>query len=160
MADQRDWDKELAEIDRLMAKDKGTAKPAPAAKGGTAGPPATRAEARPEAQPSRPVAAAPRAGRRGMAVWLITLLGPIGAAALTVWPYSRACGMLLGVYLVGVLGVIAAAIWGMHTAWVSRRGIAMIVAVATLIAGLILAAAEVLPRTGYAAHALTWTCST
>lgn len=156
MADQRDWDKELAEIDRLMAKDAG--KPAPSGQEQAAGPPAVRPPA--GAPPSRPAAAAPPAGRRGLAVWLITLLGPIGAAALTIWPYPKACGLMLSVYLVGVLGVVAAAIWAMHTAWVSRRGLAMIVAVATLLAGLMLAAAEVLPRTGYAAQALTWTCST
>lgn len=159
MADQRDWDKELAEIDRLMAKDAGAARPEPTAKGVPAGPPAPRAPGAQAAAP-RPQPAEVRSGRRGLAVWLITLMGPIGAAALTVWPYSKACGVMLWVYLVGVAGVLAASIWAMHAAWLARRGIAMIVAVATLVAALALLAAEILPRTGYAAQALTWGCST
>jgi len=91
---------------------------------------------------------------------LITLLGPVGVAALTVWPYPRDCGMLLWVYLVGVAAVLAAGIWAMRTAWESRRGLPMVIGLATLLAALVLASAEVLPRVGYAAHELTWTCST
>lgn len=160
MADQRDWDKELAKIDRLMTKQGGQA---PAPEAARAGPPARRepAEAASPGTSQRPAAPASEGRNRGgFAVWLITLLGPIGAAALTVWPYPRTCGMFLWVYLVGVLGVLAAGIWAMRTAWESRRGVPMVIGLATLLAALVLAAAEVLPRVGYAAHALTWTCST
>jgi len=166
MTDNRDWDKELAKIDRLMGKDPGPA----------ATPPAGAERAGSPAAPSGPPTAAPavpdRAGQRrpaptsggtsrgGFAVWLITLLGPVGVVALTVWPYPRDCGMLLWVYLVGVAAVLAAGIWAMRTAWESRRGLPMVIGLATLLAALVLASAEVLPRVGYAAHELTWTCST
>ncbi len=163
MTDQRDWDKELAKIDRLMGKDPGKAPPAPAG-GERAGPPAA-ASGSPPAAParaeSRRQAPTPTGtARGGFAVWLITLLGPVGVVALTVWPYPRDCGMLLWVYLVGVAAVLAAGIWAMRTAWESRRGLPMVIGLATLLAALVLATAEVLPRVGYAAHELTWTCST
>ncbi len=155
MSDQRDWDKELAEIDRMLAKGGGAA---------PAGPPALPAKAgAPGGAPTEPRAAAPRpvpsGGRRPLAVWLITLLAPLGAAALTIWPYPKACGTMLYVYLAAVLGVIAAAVWAMHTAWHGRRGLAMTVGVLALLFALGLLAAEVLPRTGYAATTLHWTCS-
>jgi hypothetical protein len=160
MSDQRDWDKEMAKIDRLMAKDAGAPAERPsegAVPAGTAGRSPRAATA---AAPAGRAAPAVSGARRGFAVWLITLLGPIGAAALTAWPYPKACGPMLAVYLVGVLAVAAASIWAMRTAWLSRRGWALIVAVAALVAALALLAAEVLPRTGYAAQALAWTCST
>ncbi len=162
MADQRDWDKELAKIDRLMAKDGGTARPAPGpAEAGAV--PARQGGAEQSAAPApkrQPAERPATGGRGGFAVWLITLLGPIGVAALTVWPYPRDCGFMLWVYLVGVAGVLAAAIWGMRNAWQSRRGLPMAIGIVTLLAALVLVAAEVLPRIGYAAHSLTWTCST
>jgi hypothetical protein len=65
---------------------------------------------------------------------------------------------MLWVYLVGVAAVAGAAIMTMRTAWLHRRGLAMAVGIMTLIASLALAAAQVLPRTGYARTALTWTC--
>jgi hypothetical protein len=76
------------------------------------------------------------------------------------WPYPKACGVSLGVYLVGLLAVWGASIWGMRTAWAAQRALAMLIGVLTLIASLTLAAMEVLPRVGYARTSLTWTCST
>jgi hypothetical protein len=92
-------------------------------------------------------------------VWLVALLGPIGAAGLAIWPYPKACGLALGVYLVGVLAVWGASVWAMRTAWAAQRAAAMILGVLALIASLSLAALEVLPRVGYARTSLTWTCS-
>jgi hypothetical protein len=161
MADNRDWDKELAEIDRLMAK-QGSAPPKPESTAVTRPAAPAPGGGQPPRGSANPAAPAPRVatGRRGLAVWLITLLGPIGGLALTAWPYPKGCGTMLWVYLVGVVGVVAAAIWAMQTAWQARRGLAMVIGTLTLLFGLALAAAEVLPRIGYASYALTWTCST
>jgi hypothetical protein len=153
----RDWDKELAEIDKLMGASKGL----PPAQDPR---PVTR-DASPPAVSSGREVVAPATGHgsrvtRPLTVWLITLLGPIGAAGLAVWPYSKACGMSLAVYLVGVLAVWGASIWAMRTAWAARRGVAMLLGILTLLMSLALAAMEVLPRVGYARTSLTWTCST
>lgn len=180
MADARDWEKEMAEIDRLLKKQgisvdepASPTKDAPPAKGSppakSAGPAPPRAAASSTAVaspgPKRPAAVAPTgtpvlSGSMRLRLWTIALLGPLGAGGLVVWPYTKACGTGLGVYLVGVVGVIAAGLWTMRTAWVMRRGTVMVVGVMTLLAALALTALEVLPRVGYAANLLTWTCST
>ena len=167
MADERDWEKEMAEIDRLLAKESG--KP-PAGSPETAAParPADSARApvptpplSPPARPPQPQPAAPVATRgERLRMWSIALLGPLGAAALAVWPYDTGCGPMLWVYLVGTLAVFGAGIWSMRLAWRLRRGPVLIVGTLTLIASLVLAATQVLPRTGYAARQLYWTCST
>lgn len=160
MTGPRDWDKELAEIDRLMAKDAGKA-PAPAER-----PAALPARSGTEAAPARPgagtpAAARPATGRREVVgLWLLALLGPLGAGALAVWPYPKGCGTMLAVYLVGVAAVAGAGIWTMRAAWLARRGRAHVLGLATLLAALVLAALELLPRIGYAATALTWGCTT
>ncbi len=156
MTGPRDWDKELAEIDKLIASgDKpGAAAPAPVPARRTAGGPADTTA------PAAAPAPGPRPTRRRdlAAVWFKVTLGVVGAGALTIWPYGKTCGVLLDVYLVGVLAVTAAGAWGMRGAWVHRRGIAHVVALGVFLAGLWLAAAEVLPRVGYARTAATWTC--
>ncbi len=160
MTGPRDWDKELAEIDKLIAAGgKPGAEPAPAP--APAGPPARRGAA-PAVAPaeSPPTAVGPRPTRRRdlAAVWFKVILGVLGAGALAIWPYGKACGVLLDVYLVGVLAVIAAGAWAMRGAWVHRRGAAFLVGLAVFLAGLWLATAEILPRVGYARTAATWTC--
>lgn len=155
MADDHDWDREMAKIDRLMGKDA-----PPAAPGSAANLPAAQNAARaPERKVSAQVAHAPVAGG-ALRVWLTALLGPVGIAALVMWPYGTTCGTWLWVYLLGVLAVFGAALMTMRTAWHHRRPLAMAVGVLTLVAALGLAAMIVLPRIGYAAVSLTWTCST
>lgn len=154
MTGPRDWDKELAEIDKLMQ--------APSPGAGAAAPGdarrATGATAQPPAGP-RPASVSPVGAPRPLTVWAIALLGPLGAAALAIWPYDKACNLPLGIYLVGVLAVFGASVWTMRLAWATRRGVVMVLGLLTLLAALGLGAREVLPRVGYAKVALTWTCS-
>ncbi|HET9064743.1 MAG TPA: hypothetical protein VFN22_02830 [Gemmatimonadales bacterium] len=156
MAEDRDWDREMAKIDRLMGKEPPSPSPAPRLPGASNVAATTRAT---ERNTSGPVANVPVAGG-GLRVWLTTLLGPVGVAALVMWPYGTTCGTWLWVYLLGVLAVFGASLMAMRAAWQHRRPMAMAVGVLTLIAALGLAAMIVLPRVGYAAASLTWTCST
>jgi hypothetical protein len=160
MADDRDWDRELAKIDKLMGADPPPAAPPVVRRGdpGLAAPaaPATPAASRSAAAPS-PVGPTPRSALR---VWAWTLLGPLGVMGLWLWPYTRGCGLMLGVYLVGVAAVLGAALVTLRSAWLHRRGVALTIGIVTLVAALALATAEVLPRVGYAAHALQWSCTT
>lgn len=146
MTAPRDWDKELAEIDKLMSNQP-AALPAPA--GGKAPP------AKPAVAPPAPAVA----GKAAWGTWFKVLLGVIAGAALTQWPYARECGLGLMLYL-GALGVVTlAGLWGAVAAWRRRMGLAHTTALLVMLWCLILAAAVVLPRTGYARATASWLCS-
>ncbi|MGH7524444.1 MAG: hypothetical protein ACREK8_09065 [Gemmatimonadales bacterium] len=154
MTEPRDWDKEMAEIDKIIASGKTPVTPAAAPAALPAG-----------SQPARsaPVAASASAsvqtrGRDKVGVWFRTLLGAAGAAALPFWPYGKTCGTMLFLYLLGTLGVSAAGIWAMRGAWIHRRGVAHIGGLLVLITGLALAGIEIMHRTGPAAGRLSWIC--
>lgn len=154
MTNPRDWDKEMADIDKLMAADK-----APPPSAGSSGGAVARsggANPAPSVQRSAAVVSRPR---DAFGVWLKVLLGALGGAALLYWPYGNSCGTMLYAYLVGVLAVAAAGIWSMRGAWAHRRGWALVMGMLVFLLGCGLAAAEILPRMGYAAVAHSWTCS-
>lgn len=145
----RDWDKEMAEIDKIMAK----SPPAQLTeRSSAAGPPTAVAPAR-----SAPVASS--TGRRAaLATWLRVGLGVALAAGMTQWPYFHACGTALFLYL-GALGMVGlSGVWGMITSWRHRMGLAHTISILVLLWGGILAAATVLPRNGYARLTATWMC--
>ena len=72
-------------------------------------------------------------------------------AALAMWPYSRECGWGWIGYL-GVEGVIVAGgLWVAATTWRGRLPKMHAFSLFVVLAGLVLIAAEVLPRIGYAA---------
>jgi len=152
MTEPRVWDKEMAEIDKIIASGKAPP-PAPAPQALPAGAP-TRSSV-PAAVASGPVQTR---GRDKVGVWFRTLLGAAGAAALPFWPYGKSCGVMLYVYLLGTLGVIAAGIWAMRGAWTHGRGVAHIGGLLVLLAGLGFAAIEIIHRTGFAAGRLGWIC--
>jgi hypothetical protein len=146
----RDWDKEMAAIDKMLAATPATA-PGPA---GTAGRPA----AAPAAGP-----APPRAGGVGryarLFTWVRLTLGLLLGAAMTQWPYTHGCGLPLGAYLGGVLAVLVAALWSGVSSWKTRSGFAHALSLGLFVWGGFLAAREVLPRVGYAKEAAAWTCA-
>lgn len=142
----RDWDKELAEIDRLIA-----ATPPERARSGGDQPGVPTGAARP-APPARVA--------RGSALgtWVRVGLGVGLAAAMTQWPYARACGLALFLYLGAVGVVLIAGGWAAVTSWRQRMGLAHVLSLLVMLWALILAAAVVLPRVGYAREAAAWWC--
>src|SRR5687767_9990614 len=150
----RDWDKEMAAIDAVIAKGGYVAPsggaPAPAPAGGGSAP-------APSA-PSAPSGVAP-GGRAWMGMWARTLLGLGLAFGLQVWPWRHHCGLNLYFYLaaVGLLGVYS--LWVMRISWVRRMGLPHLLALAMLGFATWLGAVEVLPRTGYAKVEKAWTCA-
>lgn len=142
----RDWDKELAKIDRAMAR-----LPEPAA-----GPPGP---ARPQPAPAGtgppPQHAGPRAATT---TWLRVLLVLTLAVAMPLWPYPKGCGFGLFVYLAAASVVVLAGVWAAVSTWHRRRAVGHILAILVMLWGLGLVAAEVLPRVGYARAAIRWTC--
>ncbi len=142
----RDWDKELADIDKVIAK-------APAG-----GVPATPGRAAVPASGREPV---PAGGGRFpvFTTWLRVGLGLALAVGITQWPYPNACGINLALYLGAIVTVVVAGLWSSVTSWRRRLGVAHFLSLLVLLWGLVLAAREVLPRVGYARHARTWSCS-
>jgi hypothetical protein len=148
MSDQpRNWDRELADIDRLMAK-QGT----PPA-GGTTPAPASSARG-PVAGGTTPVR------RRSVALtWFWVALAVALAAALVVWPYQKGCGLQLFFFL-GAAGVtLIAGCLGALNSWAHRRGFAHVLSLLVILWAGIVAARETLPRVGYAKAEQTWTCT-
>jgi len=143
----RDWDKEMAQIDKLIATGAGGGQPSPAPAGAAA-----------PAAGGRAVAAAGPRPRAAFFTWLRLLLGLILGAAITQWPYERGCGVLLFGYLVAVAGVIVAGVWSTLSSWRTRSGLAHTLSLALCCWGAVLGAREVLPRAGYARATARWMC--
>lgn len=144
----RDWDRELARIDKVMASVPAQA-PVKSGGGGGGGAPAGR--------PAAPVAVVSR--KAVFFTWLRVLLAVLVAGAMTQWPYSHDCGVNLFLYLGAVGGVVTAGLWSGVTSWQRRLGLAHTIALLVTLWGLVLAAAQVLPRIGYARHIAQWWCS-
>ena len=150
----RDWDRELAAIDKLMA----AGPPAPAS------PPAATPAVRASAAPTAPAAA--QAARRGAApgrhaalfTWLRLALGLGLGAAMTQWPYIHGCGLPLFLYLGAVAAVLVAGVWSTISSWRTRSGFAHFLSIGLIAWGGVLAAREILPRVGYAKTTAEWIC--
>jgi hypothetical protein len=149
----RDWDKEMAEIDKIMAAPPAAAPTPPVPVGKPA-----RAPAAPAAGP----AFAPAGGVGKYArlfTWVRLTLGLLLGAAMTQWPYTHGCGLPLFAYLGGVAAVLVAALWSTASSWKTRSGFAHALSLGLLLWGGFLAAREILPRVGYAKETAAWTCA-
>ena len=97
----RNWDKQMRDVDRLLAK-------LPYADPPGAGSEATLRKA---------AAARPPTGPTVAGTWAKVALGLLIGIGMTQWPYTHGCGVRLGLYLIGVVAVLAAGIWSGY-----RRG--------------------------------------
>jgi hypothetical protein len=84
------------------------------------------------------------------------------AGALYFWPYARACGVGLFAYMGAEALIAAGALWVGAYTWRHRMAKTHGIALVMLLAGLVLLAAQVLPRIGYgkanATHPAQWWC--
>jgi len=160
MAD-RDWDKELAKVDKQLASlsDEallGNATPAPVAKGGREPARAPMRSASAESPASTPK------GTSSFGVYARLTLAVTVAAAMMIWPYPSKCGVGLIGYLAAIGVVVAGGLWSSVWTWRHRAARAHTVSLLVLTWGLVLGAIEVLPRIGYAKpdanHPATWVC--
>lgn len=154
----KDWDKELAKIDRQIASisdekllepkaSAGAARPAPADRGA---PPVARQQASPAAAAGlAPVGAGSTRGAT-LGVGLRLALAAALGVAIVFWPYRAACGLDLLGYLGAVGAVIIAGGWTAAWTWRHRSPRAHVASLLVVGWGLALAAAEILPRAGYA----------
>jgi hypothetical protein len=147
----RDWDRELADIDRAIAK-QGSVPQGGAPQRAPVPAPASGSRAQ------VPGVAAPVRRRSVALTWFWVLLALALAAALALWPYQRSCGLQL-IFFLGAAGVTALiALLGALASWSHRRGFAHVVSLLVIVWAAAIALREVLPRVGYAKTSLHWTC--
>ncbi len=97
-------------------------------------------------------------GRDKLGVWLRVALAVAAGTLMTQWPYRHTCGVALYLYLGAVATVTVAGGWGALSSWKHRMGVAQVISLVLILWGLVLGAAQVLPRVGYAAATATWRC--
>jgi hypothetical protein len=138
----RDWDKELADIDRAIEKQ---------------GPAAPASQSLPAG--TTPAAPGSVAKRSVVLTWFWTGLALALAVALPLWPYERGCGPRLAFFLGATAITLLAGFLGALASWANRRGFAHLLSLVVLVWGLVVTASEVLPRVGYAKESRTWLCA-
>ncbi|HSA56391.1 MAG TPA: hypothetical protein VLE53_11860 [Gemmatimonadaceae bacterium] len=143
----RDWDKELAKIDRQLESISDEA--LLPAKG--AATPVAKAEVLEKQRTTTTFGVMAR----------LTLAVALGVG-MFFWPYSARCGAGLFAYLAAVGVLIGAGIWSSAWTWRHRSVRGHLLSLLIVLWGGILGAQEVLPRIGYAipteAHPATWMC--
>ena len=147
-ADQpRDWDRELAAIDKVLEKQRAGAPPAP-----TALPPGSLERVPPATPRSAP-------GRGSVArTWFWTMLALALGVGLAVWPYPKACGLQLFFFLGATAVTVVAGVVGALASWAYRRGVAHLLCLLVLLWAGVVGASEALPRSGYARESRPWLC--
>jgi hypothetical protein len=154
---ERDWDREMREVDKLLAKlpdaeptlGRGVptvpVSPRPATSG-VAG-----------ASPGAFQPAGPARGRAWLTTWIRVGLGLALAVGMLAWPYSHSCGLKLTFYLIGATTVTVAGVWGALSSWRRRLPWAHSLSIVLIIWGLALAGRQVLPRI-YGKQAIPFFC--
>lgn len=149
MAEPRDWDKELADIDRLIEKPGGS-RPVPQKSG-----------PRSAGKPAPPAGSDRRAVTRKevLGTWARTAFGVALALSVVQWPFASPCGFPLMVHAGAIGMVMVAGVWSAGVSWRRRIGAAHVISLVTLLTGVVLALLLILPRIGYAREAASWFCS-
>lgn len=152
----RDWEKELAKIDKQLASlpDEALMPAAPDK--------AAKAPAKGRAGSAAPAKAEPRATTSFGVFARLTLALAVGIAMIF-WPYPSRCGLGLIGYL-GAVGVMTAGgVWASIWTWRHRAARAHLLSLAITVWGAFLGSVEILPRIGYAfptdKHPAAWACS-
>ena len=156
----RDWEKELAMIDRQLAelsdeKLLAANQPAPAAAAPAAGAPAPPARGAAKAPPAPRQAPTTTTisvgpvppGRRWMLY--VRLLAALGlSAGVVAWPFGWRCGEELFLYLGLVGATLLAGLWSAVWSWRHRAGKSHVLSLAVVLLALGAAAWQVGPRVG------------
>ncbi len=139
----RDWDKELAEVDKLIA---GLGGQQPAA-----APPPVPQRTAPGAAQVLGERRASSARREALRTWLwFVLAAGLGTALTWFWPYAVDCDIpLYGFLAAGFIFLVASA-WSTIQSWRTHSTIPHFLSIAMLFWAAWLGGREVLPRIGYA----------
>ena len=143
----KDWDRELAKIDKqLESVSDEQLFPKSAAK----------------TTPHREAIAERQSRTSTFGVMMRLLLSVTLGIGMIFWPYEARCGLGLLGYLLAVGVLIGAGAWSAVWAWRHRAGKAHVLSLLIVLWGTILGAQEILPRVGYAIptldHPNVWEC--
>jgi hypothetical protein len=157
----RDWEKELAKVDKQLASlsDEALLTPAGPAAGKKAAPTGKgAAKAAPVSADTGDVG-----GRTPWGMYARLTLSVALGVGMVVWPYEARCGFGLAGYLAAVVVVITSGVWSSIWTWRHRASRSHTLSLLLILWGLVLGAVEVLPRIGYgkpdARHPAGWVCS-
>jgi hypothetical protein len=156
----RDWDKELAKVDKQLSSLSDEALLQPAGKPGSGKKEAVGGVAKGRAPISADTGDVTTGFPWGMyaRLTLSVLLG----VGMVVWPYQSRCGLGLAGYLAAVVVVITSGVWSSIWTWRHRASRSHTLSLLIILWGLILGSIEVLPRIGYAKpnpdHPAGWAC--
>ena len=144
-----DWDAELKKIDKQLESMSDSALIPAAPKSAS---PAAKAQV-----------AAERTTTRTWGAFLRLALATALGIGILFWPYPTRCGFGLAGYLAAVTAIVAGGLWSSVWTWRHRTARAHVLSLLLVVWGLVLAAVEVLPRSGYAKPSperpAAWTCS-
>ncbi|MFL5575921.1 MAG: hypothetical protein ACJ79S_08145 [Gemmatimonadaceae bacterium] len=148
----RDWNKELAKIDRQLENVSDAALfPTPRGGGSATAPTAAAAEVQEK-----------RRTTSTFGVFFRLLLSLAAGIGMIFWPAAGRCGLELLGYLAACALVTVSGVWSAVWTWRHRAGRAHLVALLLVVWGIALAAVEILPRVGYAVptpERSMWGCS-
>jgi hypothetical protein len=156
----KDWDKELAKVDKQLASlsDDALLGPTPVQLPGKA----SSAPAKGGKAASAPAPAGEPRSTSTVGVYARLTLSVVLGIAMVVWPYPARCGVGLGTYLAAVIVVVTSGIWSSVWTWRHRAAHAHTLSLLLILWGLVLGSVEVLPRIGYARpdprHPSGWAC--
>lgn len=155
--DNRDWDREMREVDKLLQKLPEADPTLGRGAGVGGGVPTVPVHPRPGAGQAPDILGRARGGA-WLTTWFRVVLGLVLGLGMLAWPYTHGCGLKLIFYLIGATTVIVAGVWSAISSWKRRLGLAHALSFGLIIWGLVLAAREVLPRVGYAKTAAPFFC--
>ncbi|PYP11637.1 MAG: hypothetical protein DMD59_02240 [Gemmatimonadetes bacterium] len=140
---ERDWDREMREVDKLLAK---LPEADPTLGRGVPTVPVSRPAVPGTAGAGAFQPAGPARGGAWLTTWIRVGLGVALGVGMLFWPYAHGCGWALIVYLLGPTAVTVAGVWSGLTSWKRRLGIAHTLSIILIIWGLALAGRQLLPR--------------
>jgi hypothetical protein len=154
---ERDWDKELAKVDKQLASISDEALLVPAGSGKQA------ASGVPKGQPRVSADTGDVGGKTPWGMYARLTLSVALGVGMVLWPYESRCGFGLAGYLAAVVVVITSGVWSSIWTWRHRASRSHTLSLLIVLWGLILGAIEVLPRIGYAKpdsqHPAGWVCT-
>ena len=140
----RDWDREMREVDKLLAK-LPDAEPA-LGRGVPTVPVSPRPGLGGAAGPGAVPASGPARGRAWLTTWIRVGLGLALGVGMLAWPYTHACGLKLVFYLIGAATVTVAGVWSALSSGRRRLGWAHLLSIVRSVWGVALAANQISPR--------------
>jgi hypothetical protein len=140
---ERDWDREMREVDKLLAK---LPEAEPTLGRGVPTVPVSPRPGIGGVGASGAVHGGPARGRAWVTTWMRVGLSLALGVGMLAWPSPHSCGWGLVWYLIGATVVTVGGVWSALTSWKRRLGIAHTLSIILIVWGLALAGRQLLPR--------------